>query len=265
MKNFRIGMPALIELASFDDTVDLCRELSLDFIELNMNLPSNFIENLDSSHLMSVKEKHKLSYTMHMPDDADMGVFFEPVRKGYVQLSIDTIEWAYHSGVELLNFHIIEGAKMTLPDRKVYIYDQYEDVFIAKFTESFLKTAEAGFKKGVKINIENSGNFGNSFAQKALNSVLRFKGTGLTWDVGHDSAKNYVDHDFLMKKIDFISHMHCHDTLGSKDHLVPFTGELDIENRLAFAKERGLTVVIEVKTIAALKESIYVLRQKKLI
>src|SRR5665648_44535 len=122
MNKFRIGMPSLIELGNFNDTVDLCRELKLDFIELNMNLPSNFIENLPPNILLQAKEKYNISYTMHMPDDADMGVFFNSVRQGYIQLSNDTIVWAQKSGVELLNFHIIEGAKMTLPDKKIYIY-----------------------------------------------------------------------------------------------------------------------------------------------
>jgi sugar phosphate isomerase/epimerase len=265
MKKFRVGMPSLIELDTFNDTVDLCRELNLDFIELNMNLPSNFIENLSPNHLLEVKEKHNISYTMHMPDDADMGVFFESVRQGYITLALDTIKWAQKSGVELLNFHIIEGAKMTLPDKKIYIYDQYSDVFINNFVDSFLVASKEGFARGVKINIENSGNFGNSFAQKAIDQVLNFKGTGITWDIGHDSANSYVDHDYLMQKINDISHMHFHDTLGSKDHLVPFSGELDIENRISFAKEKNLTMVVEVKTIASLKESIYILRQRNLI
>ena len=64
MKNFRIGMPSLIELDTFEDTLDLCRELELDFIELNMNLPSNFIENLPSKKLMDAKEKYGVSYTI---------------------------------------------------------------------------------------------------------------------------------------------------------------------------------------------------------
>ena len=265
MKNFRIGMPSLIELDTFEDTLELCRELKLDFIELNMNLPSNFIENLPSKKLLDAKKKHNVSFTMHMPDDADMGVFFEPVRQGYIQLALDTVDWAAKSEVELLNFHIIEGAKMTLPDRKVYIYDQYSNIFVNKFVDSFKHVGAAGHKAGVKVNVENSGNFGNSFAQEALDQVLQIPGMGITWDIGHDSANKYVDHEYLMKVKNNISHMHFHDTLGSKDHLVPYTGELDLLDRITFAKENDITVVVEVKTIAALKESIYVMRERGLI
>jgi sugar phosphate isomerase/epimerase len=265
MNKLRIGMPSLIELISFEDTLDLCRELNLDFIELNMNLPSNFIENLPSEKLSESKEKHNISYTMHMPDDMDMGVFFQSVRDGYVKLALDTVVWASKAGVELLNFHIIEGAKMTLPHKKIYIYDQYSDIFVKNFTYSFKTVCRYATKSNIGINIENSGNFNRLFAQEALNQVLKMKGTGITWDIGHDSANNFIDHTYLMKMNQHITHMHFHDTMGQKDHLVPFEGESDLIESIDFAVRNNLTVLIEVKTIAALKESVYILRQKNLI
>ena len=36
---FRCGMPTLIETETLEECAALCRELELDFIELNMNLP----------------------------------------------------------------------------------------------------------------------------------------------------------------------------------------------------------------------------------
>lgn len=35
----QLGMPALIEIKSIEACAALCRELGLQFIELNMNLP----------------------------------------------------------------------------------------------------------------------------------------------------------------------------------------------------------------------------------
>lgn len=40
------GMPILIENKSLEKNVDLCRELGLQFVELNMNLPEYQIEKL---------------------------------------------------------------------------------------------------------------------------------------------------------------------------------------------------------------------------
>lgn len=36
-----IGMPTLIELPEIEDCAALCSKLGLQFVELNMNLPSN--------------------------------------------------------------------------------------------------------------------------------------------------------------------------------------------------------------------------------
>ncbi len=35
----KIGMPTLVKLKKIEDQIKLCKELQLDFIELNMNLP----------------------------------------------------------------------------------------------------------------------------------------------------------------------------------------------------------------------------------
>ena len=42
-----IGMPTLIELPEIDDCAGLCRELGLQFIELNMNLPQYQVNTID--------------------------------------------------------------------------------------------------------------------------------------------------------------------------------------------------------------------------
>ena len=48
----KIGMPALVEFSTLNELVELCLKLKLDFIELNMNLPYNFIENVKPTELL---------------------------------------------------------------------------------------------------------------------------------------------------------------------------------------------------------------------
>lgn len=59
--------------------------------------------------------------------------------------------------------------------------------------------------------------------------------------------------------------MHLHDAAGRANHLTLFTGEADIEKALEFARERGARVVIEVKTSAALEESVRSLSERGLL
>lgn len=47
------GMPTLIECDSLDKTIKLCKELKLDFIEINMNLPQYQKNTIDISKMKS--------------------------------------------------------------------------------------------------------------------------------------------------------------------------------------------------------------------
>ena len=65
-----LGMPALVEYTSLDQLIELCMKLKLDFIELNMNLPYNFIQNLPPNELQKITRDTNIKLTMHMPDEA---------------------------------------------------------------------------------------------------------------------------------------------------------------------------------------------------
>lgn len=252
----KLGMPALVEYNKLDQLIDLCLRLKLNFIELNMNLPYNFIDNIRPEELKKITEETKIEFTMHMPDDGDLGIFYESVRLGYVDLFADTIDWAQEAGVKLLNLHIIEGAKMTLPHKKVYVYEEYSKEFVNNFEKSIKVLSKKAEKSKVVLAIENSSQFGKKYIQKTLDKALTYPNVKLCWDTGHDSVSNFTDGKYLMKNQDKIVHMHLHDAVGTKDHQVLYEGDLDIDGLLDFAKEKDITTLIEVKTAEALERSI---------
>lgn len=261
----KIGLPALVEYTELNQLVDLCKELNLNFIELNMNMPYNFIENINPLKLRKITQDTGIEFTMHMPDDADLGTFYKSVREGFIKLFSDTLDWANEAGVKLLNIHIIEGAKMTLPHKKVYIYDQYSDEYLKNFTDSIEILSEKAQKYGIILAIENSSNFGKTYIQNVLDKATTYPNIKLTWDVGHDAVSGFTDKEYLMKNVQHISHMHFHDCKGKSDHQVPFDGDLNIEELICFAKEQDIKLLIEVKTIESLKKSVEILREKNLI
>ncbi|MFA9423338.1 MAG: sugar phosphate isomerase/epimerase family protein [Sedimentibacter sp.] len=258
----KIGMPALVEYKTLNELVDLCLKLNLSFIELNMNMPYNFIENINPAELIKITKSTNIEFTMHMPDDADLGTFYESVRQGYVKLFSDTIDWAKESGVKLLNMHVIEGAKMTLPDKKVYIYDQYSEEFQNNFIKSIGILSKKAEEKGIILSIENSSNFGKIYIQKVLDKAITYPNVKLTWDTGHDAVSNFTDQIYLMNHKDEITHMHLHDAVGTKDHQVLFEGDLNIPELIQFAKQKNIRVLVEVKTAAALEKSIDALNKR---
>lgn len=257
----KIGMPALVEYNKLSDLVDLCLKLNLDFIELNMNLPYNFIENIRPGELKKITKETNIEFTMHMPDDADLGTFYKSVRDGYITLFKDTVDWAEEAGVKLLNMHIIEGAKMTLPDKKIYIYEQYADEFQNNFAQSISILSKKAEKSNLIIAIENSSNFGKSYIQKTLNKSIKYPNVKLTWDTGHDAVSKFADKEYLMIHENKITHMHLHDVVGARDHQPLFEGELNINELLNFAEGKNIRVLIEVKTKEALEKSIRSLRE----
>ena len=252
----KIGMPALIEFNTIEENIELCKELNLNFIELNMNFPYNMINNIKPIYLRNLILNNNIEFTMHMPDDADIASFYDDVGQGYLKLFIDTIKWASEADIKLLNMHITKGAYMTLPDRKVFINEKYSDVYVAKFLDSIKIISEMASMYNVAICIENIGNFGLNYVQRILDTALSFDNIFLTWDVGHDYISSYSDKVLLFKYKDKIKHMHLHDATQGKDHLILKEGDLDIEECTDFAFKHNLTMLVEVKSKAALIKSI---------
>ena len=259
----KLGMPALVEYTSINQLIELCIKLKLNFIELNMNLPYNFINNLSPADLRKISKETNIEFTMHMPDEADLGSFYESVREGYVKLFSDTLDWAKEAGVKLLNLHIIEGAKMTLPHKKIYIYDQYSEEFTANFIKSISILSKKAQENKVILAIENSNNFGKEFIQNTLDKALTFPNIKLTWDTGHDAVSNFTDQKYLMLHKNDIAHMHLHDAKGTRDHQILFEGELDIIELVKFAEQMNIKTLIEVKTADALIKSINLIRNRE--
>ena len=81
-------------------------------------------------------------------------------------------------------------------------------------------------------------------------------------DVGHDHCTGVGDLDVILARAGKLRHMHLHDAIRpNRDHQALGTGELDIAARLTLAEQQHCTVVVEVKTAAALTESIRWLRK----
>lgn len=55
----KFGMPTLIENDNIESSVALCKELNLDFIELNMNLPQYQVNTIDIQKLKAFSRKEK--------------------------------------------------------------------------------------------------------------------------------------------------------------------------------------------------------------
>ncbi len=255
-------MPTLIEFRDIHENIRLCKELNLDFIELNMNLPICLPESMPANEIMRLKKLYGIDFTIHLPEEIDLSSFHLPIRRGHIERCKETIEWAHAAEIKTLNMHLNNGIYFTLPQQRVWINEQYEAKYLELLLDSFAELYDLSNKLSVKLCIENACNFNVSFIKRALNMLSStFDNFYLTWDVGHDAKVNYAEQPLILSHAKQVRHMHLHDFNGKSDHQPLFTGVVPLENRLKFASEHDLSIVVEVKTSFALKESIYKLRE----
>ncbi len=258
------GMPTLIENKSLEENISLCRELGLQFVELNMNFPMYQVPQLENTdYLRELAQKNDIYFTIHLDENLNVCDFNRFVADAYMETVERTLRVAERIGAPLLNMHMNQGIYITLPDRKVNLFGEYREEYMASIQRFRQMCEEAAGSLGIKICIENTGGY-QDFEKDAIDELLGSDMFALTWDIGHSHACGNVDEDFMMARKDRLYHFHIHDALGSKNHRTLGTGEIDLEQRIGIARECGCRCVLETKTIEALRESVAWLKEREI-
>lgn len=116
------GMPTLIEFGTIEENLALCRDLGLDFIELNMNLPqyqtAALRERLDAYRRLSAETG--VFFTLHLDENLNFADFNPLVREAYCRTAVEAIRIAKELQMPVLNLHLPQGVHFTLPEKKVF-------------------------------------------------------------------------------------------------------------------------------------------------
>ena len=265
----QFGMPTLIENKTLNDNIALCSRLGLKFIELNMNFPEYQVDSLEQiDHLIELADKAGIYYTIHLDENLNIADFNRLVSDAYLETVRRSIEVAkallplrnkYGDATQplTLNMHMHHGIYITLPDRKVQMYDRDFDTYMKSFSEFREKCEEWIGGSEVKISVENTDGF-REYEKKAIEFLLESPKFGLTWDIGHSKATGEKDVPFIMSHQDHLIHFHIHDgsEVPPKNHLALGDGEIDIKDRIRLAGQRKARCVLETKTIEALRKSV---------
>lgn len=270
MSGTDFGMPTLIENGTLSENIDLCRLLGLQFIELNMNFPEYQLDRLeDVKTFYEAADKAGIYYTIHLDEDLNIADFNMLVREAYLETVRRTVEVAKallplmdKYGKEdnppmIINMHMNHGIYITLPDRKVQMYDRDFDTYYGYFAEFRNKVEEWIGDSNIRVNIENTDGF-KDYEKKVVDMLLESKYFGLTWDIGHSKAIGETDVNYILSHKDKLCHMHIHDGKENppKNHLALGEGKIDLKDRLNVAVQTGSRCVLETKTIEALKKSV---------
>lgn len=269
----RFGMPTLIENRTLEDNIALCRGLGLRFIELNMNFPEYQADRLEQTDtLLHLGEEAGICFTVHLDENLNIADFNRLVSDAYLETVRRTVAAAkkllplrdrFSPGLPLtVNMHMHHGIFITLPDRKVQMYDRDFDTYMKSFAAFRALCEEWIGDSDVMIAVENTDGF-RGYEQKAVEYLLESPKFGLTWDIGHSKAVKETDVPFILAHRDRLIHFHIHDGTETppRNHLALGDGEIDLKGRLRLAEERGARCVLETKTVAALKHSVAWLRE----
>ena len=273
----QFGMPTLIENKTLEDNVNLCKSLGLKFLELNMNFPEYQVEKLEETEkIISLVEDSGIYYTIHLDENLNIADFNKLVSDAYLETVRRSIEvtkkllclrdkFGDKSQPLTLNMHMHHGIFITLPDRKVQMYDRDFDTYMKSFAVFRDKCEEWIGDSDVKIAIENTDGF-RDYEKKAIEFLLESPKFGLTWDIGHSKGTGEKDVPFIKEHVDNLIHFHIHDGKENppKNHLALGDGEIDLPDRLNLAKERNARCVLETKTIEALKHSVKWLKDREI-
>ena len=273
----QFGMPTLIENRTLADNVALCRRLGLRFIELNMNFPEYQVDRLEQTDaLVAAAVAAGVYYTIHLDENLNVADFNPLVAEAYRETVRRTVAVAKallplrdrfgdNAQPLTLNIHMHHGIHITLPDRKVQMYDRDFDTYMASFARFRALCGEWIGDSPLRIVMENTDGF-FAYERRAMEYLLESPVFGLTWDIGHSKAVGEKDVPFLLAHEDRLLHFHIHDGTETppRNHLALGDGEIDLPARLALARRRGARCVLETKTIDALKRSVRWLQSKYL-
>ena len=252
----KFGLPTLVECKDIYECAALAEELSLDFVEINMSFPQYQVESLDTDALLMLMREKGIFYTIHADEQMNPFDFNEKVSRCYFEIMRGYIRFARKLSIPVINMHLLKGVYVTLPGQVILLSDVYRDSYLERVREFVLMCEEEIGDSGLKIAIENVDS--NPFTKSQLEALEIFLASpvfALTLDIGHDECLCHADRHVFEKYPEKLVHMHLHDSNGKSAHLPLGSAKVDTGACLSLLKH-GETCLVEVKTIAGLRESV---------
>lgn len=248
-------MPILVEFHSLSENIDLCKKLDLDFIELNLDIPYCFIDRLDTNSLKNN------NFTIHLSEKFDVGELNNSLRNFYLNEIEKIISFGIKYNIFKYNLHLDPGIHFSLPNKKIFIYEEYIDDYLRAYEDSCNILSKLANKYNSTLLFENVKV--ESYTLKVIDIIAKYDNLFFTLDLGHNIRYGNLAKEKFMEYNNKIKHIHLHDFNGSKDHQELFTGILNVKEELNFCKQHNLDVLIEVKRKEELINSVNKLRNLK--
>ncbi len=244
-------MPTLIELNNLKDNIELCKQLNLDLLEINMNLPMYQLENLHK-----LPKSNDIEFSLHLPEELNVWDFNNYIKSAYINTVLETISIAQNKDISILNMHMNKGVYFTLPEEKVYLFKKNIENYLDS-TKNFASIISNELNgTNIKIHIENTGIYDQDYITQAIGIFMEYDCFELTWDIGHDFSSGNLDLHIIDQYIDKTTHIHLHDYIGKSNHLELGSGKLDLIEFYNKIKRVSKSIILETKTVKGLIKSV---------
>lgn len=246
----KLGMPQLYEFDTIEENLILCKELGLDFIELNLNF-GYCRKEMEAQTVCDLLKKYNVEATLHFYDEADFGSYDEVV-EAYLTL-LERYAKLGNGYIKLINVHNIPGPIVTISGVKNYIYDKEYDTYINRLINNLNKANKICNDNNIEMVIENTNI--PEYMIKTYKDLYN-NGFKFNYDIGHDDN----DNDMLLNIIKDIplefKEFHIHDGNRKTCHLALSEGNIDIKKFKNMATNFNAYVVLEVKQKSDLLKSV---------
>jgi sugar phosphate isomerase/epimerase len=247
-------MPKLGNMANpSQDTVkeiEIIGKLGFDFVEISIEGPKAFPENLRRNKVSILKavKKYRMFIVGHTMWWNDMGSPYEFVRQGWVKESEKAIDIAAELGIRLVNFHFDSVPGILIRDSKT------KKRILDNYVKSLNHLVAYARERKVGVMLENGASSKDFSDVETYGYVAnKVKGLGVHLDVGHafihGGMRNVLKFINTFKKR--IVHVHIHDNYGKRDDHLPLgVGRIEYERVVKALKRIGYdrTVTFEVFT-----------------
>lgn len=238
----KLGMPQLYEYDTIEENLILCKELGLDFIELNLNF-GYCRKEMELNTVADLLKKYNVEATLHFYDEADFGSYDEVV-DAYISL-LEKYAKLGKGYIKQINVHNIAGPVVTISGVKNYIYEKEYDVYIKRLIKNFKRAEAICNENGINMVIENTDNIPQYM--KRTYKDLYDNNFRFCYDIGHDCLSYDIIKEINDEYNLGFDEFHIHDGNRKKCHLSLGDGEIDIKFFKKMAVKHNAYVVLEVK------------------
>jgi sugar phosphate isomerase/epimerase len=231
---------------------DFSNEHGLPLVQLSLDNPRFFPENINLDQRTAIKELYKsrgIGLCFHGPTDIPMMNRHEKIRTAGLDRLCEMIQMAIDMGGEYFVFHPGRLAFYSMSKQQVFFMEQrYPERITETFADSIRRLLTFSGEK-IKLCIENT----HSVSGPILKTVSRLaveNGLGLVWDMGHteqlDEIRKKQLITFFTSNLSHIKLAHLHDVVGDADHKALGSGRLNVSTYLEIINTLGIDVILEI-------------------